>query len=113
MPHRAKSLHATRQHGKQGSSASYRAPGEQEQQEHGAVGLMSPDEQVQQDVLAALIENPMLEATAIVVTVAHQEVLLAGDARSDRERNLATRLAREKSRDYAVRNEITVKRKPN
>jgi osmotically-inducible protein OsmY len=62
-------------------------------QEHGALGCLSVDEELQQAVCSALIEQRDLDSTGIGVRVAQGVVVLTGSVRSREELLHAKRIA--------------------
>jgi osmotically-inducible protein OsmY len=64
------------------------------QQEHGALGCLSADEELQQAVCGALIEQGDLDSTRIEVRAAQGIVVLTGSVRSREDWMQALRIAR-------------------
>lgn len=73
-------------------------PGKQ----HGAVGVLSEDEELQQRVCASLIEASDLDSRRIEVRTQSGTVLLAGAVRSRQDWLRAQRIAREQQGVEAV-----------
>jgi osmotically-inducible protein OsmY len=67
----------------------------EEQERHGAVGVLSGDEELQQRVCASLIEATDLDSRRIEVRTQSGTVLLAGAVRSRQDWLRALRIARE------------------
>lgn len=70
---------------------------EAEPPKHGALGHLSADEELQQAVCSALIENAELDARNIGVRVASETVILSGSVSTPDARRLAVALARQQS----------------
>jgi osmotically-inducible protein OsmY len=70
---------------------------------HGALGVSSADEQVQQDVGAALLGAFGLDPSRIEVRFTRGEVILSGSVATNREKRLAARIARRSAGAYPVR----------
>jgi osmotically-inducible protein OsmY len=60
---------------------------------HGAIGHLSADEELQQAVCEALIDDTELDSSDIGVRVAHDTVVLSGSVASRDERLRAQRIA--------------------
>lgn len=76
------------------------APGDaadSEATKHGALGHLSADEELQQAVCSALIENPELDSRDIGVRVASETVILSGSVTSPEARRLAMAVARQQT----------------
>lgn len=71
-------------------------------QEHGALGCLSADEELQQAVCGALIEQRDLDSTRIEVRAAQGIVVLSGSVRSREDWEHALRLARSQAGARAV-----------
>ena len=74
----------------------------QEQEKHGAVGVLSEDEDLQQRVCASLIEASDLDSRRIEVRTQSRTVMLAGSVRSREDWMRALRIAREQEGVEAV-----------
>jgi osmotically-inducible protein OsmY len=74
-------------------------------EKHGAVGVLSADEELQQAVCAALIEARELDSRGIGVSAQSGTVVLTGRVRSREEWLRALRIARDQSGVSAVRTE--------
>ena len=74
----------------------------EEQEKHGAVGVLSEDEELQQRVCASLIEASDLDSRRIEVRTQSGMVLLAGAVRSREDWLRAQRIAREQAGAEAV-----------
>jgi len=61
---------------------------------HGALGHLSVDEELQQTVCQALIEDTGLDSSGIGVRVAQETVVLSGQVRDDGARQRAVAIAR-------------------
>jgi osmotically-inducible protein OsmY len=68
-----------------------------EAEKHGAVGVLSADEELQQAVCAALIEASELDSRGIGVSAQNGSVLLTGYVRSREDWMRALRIARDQS----------------
>jgi len=66
-----------------------------EPSEHGAIGCLSPDEELQQAVCAALIEAPELDSGSLAVRAESGKVVLTGSVRSQEAWHSALRIARQ------------------
>jgi osmotically-inducible protein OsmY len=66
-----------------------------EPHEHGAIGCLSADEELQQAVCAALIEAPELDSGSLAVRAENGTVVLTGSVRSREAWQSALRIARE------------------
>lgn len=73
-----------------------------EPEKHGAVGVLSEDEELQQRVCASLIEASDLDSRRIEVRTQSGTVLLAGAVRSRADLLRAQRIAREQQGVEAV-----------
>jgi osmotically-inducible protein OsmY len=67
---------------------------EDEAAKHGAIGHLSADEELQQAVCQALIEDPDLDSSSIGVRVVGETVVLDGNVRSQTARQRALSIAR-------------------
>jgi osmotically-inducible protein OsmY len=67
---------------------------ESEAPKHGAIGHLSADEELQQAVCQALIEDPDLDSKAIGVRVVGETVVLDGNVGSERAWQRALSIAR-------------------
>jgi osmotically-inducible protein OsmY len=65
-----------------------------EAQQHGALGVLSADEELQQAVCAALIEAPELDSGKLAVRAQSGTVVLTGSVRSQQAWLRALRIAR-------------------
>lgn len=84
---------------------------EAEAPRHGALGHLSADEELQQAVCSALIENAELDSSNIGVRVASETVILSGTVRSPRARQLALEVAGQQPGVAAVQaDELQVQR---
>jgi osmotically-inducible protein OsmY len=72
---------------------------------HGAVGVLSADEELQQAVCAALIEASDLDSRGIAVSAQSGVVALSGVVRSREDWLRALRIARDQSGANAVQTE--------
>ncbi|HTV18445.1 MAG TPA: BON domain-containing protein [Polyangiaceae bacterium] len=61
---------------------------------HGAIGRLSADEELQQAVCEALIEDTALDSSDIAVRVAHDTVVLSGSVNSREAWQRALRIAK-------------------
>ena len=61
---------------------------------HGAIGHLSTDEELQQVVCEALIEDRELDSSNIGVRVSNDTVVLSGSVRNDEARQRAVRVAK-------------------
>ena len=78
---------------------------------HGAIGHLSADEELQQAVCSALIENSELDSSNIGVRVASETVILSGSVKSPRARRLALEVAGQQPGVAAVQaDELQVQR---
>jgi osmotically-inducible protein OsmY len=78
---------------------------------HGALGHLSADEELQQAVCSALIENSELDSSDIGVRVASETVILSGSVKSTRARRLALEVAGQQPGVAAVQaDELQVQR---
>ena len=66
-----------------------------ESNDHGAIGCLSADEELQQAVCAALIEEPDLDSGSLAVRAEKGTVVLTGSVRSREAWQSALRIARE------------------
>jgi osmotically-inducible protein OsmY len=73
-----------------------------EPREHGAIGCLSPDEELQQAVCAALIEAPELDSGSLAVRAESGTVVLTGSVRSREAWHSALRIARQHAGDGGV-----------
>ena len=69
---------------------------------HGAIGCLSPDEELQQAVCAALIEASELDSGSLAVRAESGTVVLTGSVRSREAWQRALRIAREHAGVQAV-----------
>lgn len=84
---------------------------EPEAPKHGALGHLSADEELQQAVCSALIENTELDSSNIGVRVASETVILSGTVRSPQARRLALEVAGQQAGVAAVQaDELQVQR---
>lgn len=74
-------------------------------EKHGAVGVLSADEELQQAVCAALIDARELDSRGIDVSAQSGTVVLTGTVRSREEWLRALRIARDQSGVSAVKTE--------
>jgi osmotically-inducible protein OsmY len=74
----------------------------EEQERHGAVGVLSEDEELQQRVCASLIEASDLDSRRIEVRTQSGTVMLAGAVRSREQWLRALRIARDQAGVGAV-----------
>jgi osmotically-inducible protein OsmY len=81
------------------------ASGADDGEKHGAVGVLSADEELQQAVCAALIEASDLDSRGIAVSAQSGVVALSGVVRSREDWMRALRIAREQSGAHAVHSE--------
>jgi osmotically-inducible protein OsmY len=72
------------------------------EQEHGAIGRLSADEELQQAVCNALIQEPELDSTELEVRAAGGVVTLTGSVRSRADWLRALRIARDQTGAQAV-----------
>ena len=77
-------------------------PQEARAQTHGALGVLSADEDLQQRVCGALIESTELDSSGVGVRVANGTVTLSGWVRSHFERQIALALTRREAGVRAV-----------
>jgi osmotically-inducible protein OsmY len=78
------------------------ASGAEDGEKHGAVGVLSADEELQQAVCAALIEASDLDSRGIAVSAQSGVVALSGVVRSRQDWMRALRIARDQSGVDAV-----------
>jgi len=84
---------------------------EAEAPKHGALGHLSADEELQQSVCSALIENSELDSSNIGVRVASETVILSGSVKSPEARRLALEVAGQQAGVAAVQaDELLVQR---
>jgi osmotically-inducible protein OsmY len=74
-------------------------------EKHGALGVLSADEELQQAVCSALIEASDLDSRAIAVSAQSGVVALSGAVRSREDWLRALRIARDQSGVHAVQTE--------
>ena len=74
-------------------------------EKHGAVGVLSADEELQQAVCAALIEADDLDSRGIAVSAQSGVVALSGVVRSREDWMRAVRIARDRSGASGVQTE--------
>lgn len=74
----------------------------EEQEKHGAVGVLSEDEELQQRVCASLIEASELDSRRIEVRTQSRTVMLAGAVRSREDWLRALRIASDQEGVKAV-----------
>ncbi|MEY2930089.1 MAG: hypothetical protein RL033_838 [Pseudomonadota bacterium] len=74
----------------------------EEQEKHGAVGVLSEDEELQQRVCASLIEASDFDSRRIEVRAQSGTVMLAGTVRSREDMMRALRITREQAGVAAV-----------
>jgi osmotically-inducible protein OsmY len=74
-------------------------------EKHGAVGVLSADEELQQAVCAALIEERELDSRQIGVSAQSGTVVLTGTVRSREDWMRALRIARDQGGVSAVQTE--------
>lgn len=84
--------------------ASGDAPGPDEEK-HGAVGVLSADEELQQAVCSALIEARELDSQRIGVSAQNGNIVLSGSVRSRADWLVALRIAREQNGVSVVQTE--------
>jgi osmotically-inducible protein OsmY len=68
--------------------------GEENETKHGAIGHLSADEELQQAVCQALIEDAELDSSDIGVRVSNETVVLSGSVKNGDARLRAVKLAR-------------------
>lgn len=84
---------------------------EAEAAKHGALGHLSADEELQQAVCSALIEDAELDSSNIGVRVANETVILSGSVRSPEAWRLALQVAGQQAGVVAVNaDELRVQR---
>jgi osmotically-inducible protein OsmY len=77
----------------------------EDSEKHGAVGVLSEDEEIQQRVCASLIEASELDSRRIEVRTQSGTVMLAGAVRSREDWLRALRIARQQEGVEAVNTE--------
>jgi osmotically-inducible protein OsmY len=65
-----------------------------EQSKHGAIGHLSADEELQQAVCQALIEDSELDSSGIGVRISNDTVVLSGSVKNDAARRRALNVAK-------------------
>jgi len=76
-----------------------------EAEKHGAIGVLSADEELQQAVCAALIEASELDSRGIRVSAQNGSILLSGCVRSREDWTRAVRIARDQCGVLSVQTE--------
>lgn len=69
-------------------------PPDEDAPKHGAIGHLSTDEELQQTVCQALIEDAELDSSGIGVRVMHETVVLTGQVKDAGARERAVEIAR-------------------
>ena len=95
-------------HGLEATTARASAPAANAEVVHGALGCPSLDELTQQDVCAALLSTPGLDASHIEVDMTGDGVLLRGTVARPEDRAWALRVARRIAAPRPVRNMLAL-----